>query len=63
MLLQKHLVALKRKLLQRILHQQQVQQVQQGMTVIQIHATVTVAVAVVDEVVVAHKVTALKALM
>jgi hypothetical protein len=63
MLLQKHLVALKRKLLQKILRQQLVQQAQQVMTVIQIHATATVAVAVVDEVVVAHKVKVLKALM
>jgi hypothetical protein len=62
MLLQKRHVALKlravmRKLLQKIPHQLPVQQV---MTVIQIHATVIVAVVVEGEDVVAHKVKAQK---
>jgi hypothetical protein len=71
MLLQKLHVAQKlravtRKLSQKIQHLppvQQAQQAQQGMRVIQIHATVIAAAAAEDEVVAAHRVKVLKVLM
>jgi hypothetical protein len=71
MLLQKLHVAQKfravtRKLSQKIQHPppvQQVQQVQQGMRAIQIHATVIAVAAAEDEVVAAHRVKVLKVLM